>query len=364
MTLSTQYEPAVYVLDGLQTDFPLPWPVLASRDVLASRVVQYAQEPLAGYVVVGIGGESFATVRFTVPPEARGLLVLQRSTSLVQETDYPEGGKFPAKVTEKDFDRLVMIAQELDAALKSAIKVNPGAGITSDEMREAIFEAKDLAIQSAESAAEAEKKALISANTANCKAIEAATSAEAARQIAEQKAESATEKIIGVGRFGTLEEHTEGVLGVMAQPGYVMQMVQQAVPKGIISLWSGSIATIPQGWSLCDGTNGTPDLRNRFVMGAGDMYAVKQTGGHFSHNHGVTVNPTTLTAAQMPSHNHSVLVPITGPRACTATCSGLTDFVAYSTGAQGGGQSHTHTATSANTTVLPPFYALAYIMKL
>ena len=55
--------------------------------------------------------------------------------------------------------------------------------------------------------------------------------------------------------------------------------VNSVVPKGTIVLWSGTIATIPNGWVLCDGTNGTPDLRNRFVVGAGDEYSVGDKGG-------------------------------------------------------------------------------------
>ena len=51
------------------------------------------------------------------------------------------------------------------------------------------------------------------------------------------------------------------------------------VPNGAIIMWSGTVATIPDGFSLCDGSNGTPDLRNRFVVGAGSTYAVGATGG-------------------------------------------------------------------------------------
>ncbi len=54
---------------------------------------------------------------------------------------------------------------------------------------------------------------------------------------------------------------------------------------GSIVSWVGSIATIPSGWQLCDGTNGTPDLRNKFVVGSGDTYAPGQVGGFLSHIH-------------------------------------------------------------------------------
>lgn len=55
--------------------------------------------------------------------------------------------------------------------------------------------------------------------------------------------------------------------------------------QGMIVMWSGAIVDIPDGWVLCDGDNGTPDLRNRFVLGAGDTYAVDDTGGADSHTH-------------------------------------------------------------------------------
>ena len=51
------------------------------------------------------------------------------------------------------------------------------------------------------------------------------------------------------------------------------------IPVGGIIMWSGSIASIPTGWALCDGNNGTPNLTDRFVVGAGSVYAVDGTGG-------------------------------------------------------------------------------------
>ena len=55
-----------------------------------------------------------------------------------------------------------------------------------------------------------------------------------------------------------------------------------AVPAGGIIMWSGSIASIPAGYVICDGTNGTPDLRDRFVVGSGSTFAVGNTGGFTS----------------------------------------------------------------------------------
>ena len=71
---------------------------------------------------------------------------------------------------------------------------------------------------------------------------------------------------------------------------------QGTIPIGGIIMWSGSIATIPDDWSLCDGTSGTPNLVDRFIVGAGDTYAVNDTGG---------ADSVSLSTAQIPSHNHS-----------------------------------------------------------
>jgi microcystin-dependent protein len=116
------------------------------------------------------------------------------------------------------------------------------------------------------------------------------------------------------------------------------------IPTGIISLWSGSILTIPSGWNICDGTNGTPDLRDRFIVGAGSAYAVGGTGGEATH---------TLTIDEIPAHTHSAAgwtPPLTRWYDTTAGSS-----LSYTSGFTGGDQAHENR---------PPYYALAYIMKL
>jgi microcystin-dependent protein len=178
------------------------------------------------------------------------------------------------------------------------------------------------------------------------------------------------------------------------------------VPVGFIGMWSGSTAAVPTGWALCDGTNGTPDLRDRFIVGAGTTYAVGATGG---------ANTVTLTTSQIPSHTHDISGS-TGNESASHThvFSGTTNtagahthtlsgygkdgstfswpdlegrgsFRTISNGVNSAGDhshtvsgttqtastSHTHTF-SGSTTVTgggashenrPPYYALAYIMK-
>lgn len=111
-----------------------------------------------------------------------------------------------------------------------------------------------------------------------------------------------------------------------------------ALPSGAILLWFGSIATIPAGYVLCDGNNGTPDLRNRFVPGAGDTYAVNDTGGAVNHNHTFTTD----------GHSHTLL-------AGAAVNAGA--ILSDDTDVQ------TDTGTSDNANGLPPYLALAWIMK-
>lgn len=119
-------------------------------------------------------------------------------------------------------------------------------------------------------------------------------------------------------------------------------------PIGTIVIWSGTADNIPTGWQLCDGTNGAPDLRDKFVLGAGTSHAVGSTGGS---------EEVTLTVEQMPEHNHTYYGASKG--VAVNSGSGLSDVRAnkmqYSTGVSGSSQPHPN---------MPPYYALCYIMKL
>ena len=84
--------------------------------------------------------------------------------------------------------------------------------------------------------------------------------------------------------------HTHTVSQITDMPD-----LTNAIPSGIICMWSGESTAIPSGWHLCDGTQNTPDLRDRFIVGAGSTYGVGTTGGEATHK---------LTTNEMPSHNH------------------------------------------------------------
>lgn len=76
----------------------------------------------------------------------------------------------------------------------------------------------------------------------------------------------------------------------------VQSIPTSIIPPGFIAMWFGPDSTIPPGWVLCNGQNGTPDLRDRFIVGAGNKYIAGDTGGS---------ETVTLTKNQIPKHNHS-----------------------------------------------------------
>ena len=148
-------------------------------------------------------------------------------------------------------------------------------------------------------------------------------------------------------------------------------------PQGIICMWSGNVNNIPTGWALCNGNNGTPDLRDRFIVGAGNNYAIGNTGG---------ADTITLTQAQIPAHTHTGTTNISGEHTHAYTdFNPETPYLndGYSVPGNGFGTNrfnhnkvtspagnHEHTFTTNATGGGQPFdnrpvyYALAYIIKL
>jgi len=114
--------------------------------------------------------------------------------------------------------------------------------------------------------------------------------------------------------------------------------------KGIIVAFSGD--TPPKGWAFCDGKNNTPDLRDRFILGKSDKSKIGNTGGEKNH---------TLTIDEIPAHTHTVSNVPTYDRHCgnSSSCAGYKGR--QTTSSTGGGKAHNN---------MPPYYVLAYIIKL
>lgn len=149
----------------------------------------------------------------------------------------------------------------------------------------------------------------------------------------------------------------------------VAEAVAKAADKpGTIKMWSGKLTEIETGWALCDGSNGRPDLRDCFIMGAGGTYQVGAKGGSASHSHSLSgsVGDRTLTIAQMPAHTHMVTTIGSGPIKNDDGSNSDTYFGPRETSSTGGGQSHDHplTLSGGQASNLPVFYALAFIIKL
>ena len=136
------------------------------------------------------------------------------------------------------------------------------------------------------------------------------------------------------------------------------------LPTGVILLWSGSLGSIPTGYVLCDGTNSTPDLRDRFIIGAGSTYAVASTGGTadsivVSHTHTATVTD--------PGHFHNISNRSgsqAGSGKVTEGGDGSEGAILYTDSAVTSiSVTNASTGTSGTGANIPPYYALAYIMK-
>jgi hypothetical protein len=137
-------------------------------------------------------------------------------------------------------------------------------------------------------------------------------------------------------------------------------------PSGGIIIWSGSSATIPGGWLLCNGTSGTPDLRDRFVIGAGSTYAVGATGGSanavvVSHTHTATVTDPGHTHTPTPST--SFLRATAGANGSNSGSNWRNDTLTIGSATTGITVANSTEGVSGTNANLPPYYALCYIMK-
>jgi len=146
------------------------------------------------------------------------------------------------------------------------------------------------------------------------------------------------------------------------------------VPVGLVVMWYGSIASIPSGWALCDGSGGTIDLRDRFVIGAGSTYSPGDTGGSttFNATGTIAVDGHAVTIGEMAAHSHTY--SDTRPAAWDDAYSG-SEIALYaktgsSVGSAGSGSSHGHSAAEGTSFTgdavasLPFCIALCYIQKI
>ncbi len=133
------------------------------------------------------------------------------------------------------------------------------------------------------------------------------------------------------------------------------------IPIGGIIMWSGAYGDIPNGWQLCDGTDGTPDLRNRFVLAAENITQIKEKGGATS---------VTLSVDNLPSHNHRYFGDdqFEGKdKRDNPSTNKAYDMAGYDAKSQNSGDSRVYytskTGGDKSFSIMPPYYKLAFIMR-
>jgi len=146
--------------------------------------------------------------------------------------------------------------------------------------------------------------------------------------------------------------------GVLTVNGAVGAIVGTFFPSGGIIMWSGSIGGIPAGWFLCNGLNGTPNLQDRFIIGAGSSYAVAAIGG--TADAIVVAHAHTLNDA---GHTHSYNTSSATTTATAGSTTVLTTQAATTTGSTTTGITVNATGASGTGANIPPYFALAYIQK-
>lgn len=169
------------------------------------------------------------------------------------------------------------------------------------------------------------------------------------------------------------------VSGTVYTTSKIKQNGNDLLSSGMIAIWSGLLSTIPSGWVLCNGLNGTPDLRNQFIIGA----SVDSSGIAMTTIAGYPTKTGGSKDAILPAHTHTGVTNTTGSHIhYTQFIDYWGDFGMWVNGGGNNGNlvytdtsldgSHTHTsttstdgnATSGTNANLPPYFALAYIMKL
>lgn len=223
---------------------------------------------------------------------------------------------------------------------------------------------------------------------------------------------------IEIGGPGT-EFYSGGGIGNVPEPNNEKDVVNKkyadrlGVPLGGIIMWSGASNAIPTGWAICDGKNGTPDLRDKFIVGAGSTHRAGTTGGNASvqlsednlpaHSHafsngraasaGSHTHGNTFAIETVAAHKHTVHsvpadnsyfvitsannsdgrnlfgVSVIGSEEAPVESAGAHTHTLSGSVSSGGSHTHTVTGTIGSTgsgnafSILPPYYALCFIMR-
>lgn len=291
--------------DTPQDTFVVPFPFDDIEDLLVTVDNEAQIITLSGTVEV----EGFYTSANVVlaAPVTNAIVFIQRKTVLDQQVKYPQAGSFRTAPLNSEVSRLWMALQDMRRELDFTIAILTGGDIDT---------------------------------------------------------------IIG-GGGGSLGWTPNALLNTI-----INTIVNSVFPPGVVVGWAGFVDDLPEGWALCDGTNGTPNMADKFVVAAGPTRLNNSTGGQDvrdteaggDHAHGGNTGLHVLTVEQIPPHAHSYVGPAIEDFLGSGTTPAQYASQVLTTGSAGGGQGHRHAISESgahvhSVTVVPAFYALAFIMR-
>ncbi|MCT4534542.1 hypothetical protein [Halodesulfovibrio sp.] len=353
MTISSQLTVHRYVGDGIQNAWPVLFTFLKPEHVKAVKTsvegvdtsLMYGSD-YAVEVVDGGGG------RCTAPLAKDEKITLFLDVPLTQETDLRNAGKLSAEVIERMSDKLTLALQQQRDDIKRCVQVPPSSDSNPQQVMKDLNEsaaiaksAKDDLITIKQETLELKQESAVEAEKAKTVVSDAVKLVSDAQKLI-TSAQALIKEGMGGSSAPAVDELLSGMVlpfkGTVNSDGYpVNRMTGQADTK--YALCDGRTYTAPDGVGVT-----TPDLRDKFIAGAGNKYAQGATGG---------ADTVKLTITEMPAHSHLIRAHDSGGSYTfdDLMASNRTTTAERSTSQTGGSQAHENR---------PPYYALAYMMKL
>jgi len=348
MSVNNTYVPILLTGDGSEDTFAFGFKIFNNTDlvvVLVDPITFVATSKVLGtdYTVTINTSTVGGTVVFTTAPGDGVYVSIRRAIPITQTTDIPSAGLFREVQIENALDKAILIMQQLDELAQRGILQSPY--VTSSVIIFPAPEANKLIGWNAD-ADGLENKVAVDADVAATAAASAATAAAAKDTAVAAKdiAVAAAASVPAVDTSTDLDGASASNAKVPSQLA-VKTYVDTRLPSGVIVMWSGTIATIPTGWYLCNGANSTPDLRDRFIVGAtSDDSGVAKTN--------VTGSLTQSGDGQIPAHTHSYTTKASTINSDGDPSGRWSGETLANTGSYGSGTKN-----------IAVYYALAFIMK-